>query len=149
MTAPVKEVGTLAEIGAQVGDVVVNNQYRSITYFVCRDDVGLYACKHQSGIRLHGWNSTTWGWRIIRRDSDANPAGPVITATVKRIVPGVYGRVSVHELGVNDGKCVHLALVMDDLHKRGTVHAMMNAAEIRAAIATLTEIADALEGGEK
>lgn len=59
------------------------------------------------------------------------PAGPVRTITRKEIVPGTYGDV----------------FVDDD----GTVKVgwMSDAASIRAAIATLTEIADAMEGNSK
>lgn len=62
-------------------------------------------------------------------DEPAAPAGPVRTVTRKEIVPGAYGEV----------------VVDDDGHVR--VGYMRDAATIRAAIATLTEIADAMEGG--
>ena len=60
---------------------------------------------------------------------EAQPAGPVRTITRKEIVPGVYGEVTVDDDG--------------DVR----VGYMRDAATIRAAIATLTEIADAMEGG--
>jgi hypothetical protein len=142
--APVKEVGTFAEIGAQVGDVVANKAYMSDTYFVCHGDEGLYACRDEFGRKRHGWNSSASGWRIIRRASDAKPAGPVITETVKRIVPGVYGRIGV---GGAHNDCVWLWLT--EANGDYDLMALLTAAEIRAAITTLTEIADALEGGAK
>lgn len=62
-------------------------------------------------------------------EPEAQPAGPVRTITRKEIVPGVYGEVTVDD----DGDV-----------RVGYMH---DAATIRAAIATLTEIADAMEGG--
>jgi len=59
------------------------------------------------------------------------PTGPVRTVTRKEIVPGVYGNVIVWNDGSGDVSVMN----------------MRTATELRAAIATLTEIADALEGG--
>lgn len=61
----------------------------------------------------------------------AQPAAPVRTVTRKEIVPGAYGRV--HVTSADDGVDIEANLHSDDI------------ASIRAAIATLTEIADALE----
>ena len=58
----------------------------------------------------------------------AAPTGPVRTVTRKEIVPGVYGDVVVGD--------DHGIFIPDTMH---------TAAELRAAITTLTEIADALE----
>jgi hypothetical protein len=130
--APFKEVGTLAEIGAQVGDVVESGS--GWVHTLDHDDIESFMDDD---------------YRIIRRASDAKPAGPVITETVKRqrIIPGIYGRVSIHELGEHGIQ--YFALVDSVSDKERTAHVAMNAAELRAAIATLTEIADALEGGAK
>jgi hypothetical protein len=128
--APVKEVGTLAEIGAQVGDVVGcwNAAHKGAKFTIPPEGFETWSAKDKP-----------W-WRIIRRASDAKPQGPVITETVKRIVPGVYGSVSVSHVAKD---AVEIAIKGPDYH------AEMNAAELRAAIVTLTEIADALEGGAK
>jgi hypothetical protein len=69
-------------------------------------------------------------------DAKPEPAGPVITETVKRIVPGVYGAVTTSERNDSGVRISFPA-------------ARLDATELRAAIATLTEIADALEGGAK
>lgn len=65
------------------------------------------------------------------------PKGPVITETVKRIVPGAYGCVRVGEV-YGSGR-IDIAL------HRSAEMLPLSAAELRDAIATLTEIADALE----
>ena len=59
------------------------------------------------------------------------PTGPVRTVTRKEIVPGVYGNVIVWNDGSGDVSVMN----------------MRTATELRAAVATLSEIADALEGG--
>ena len=71
------------------------------------------------------------GYDIIAEWTEA-PTGPVRTVTRKEIVPGVYGNVIVWNDGSGDVSVMN----------------MRTATELRAAIATLTEIADALEGGE-
>lgn len=89
-----KDVGTLAEIGAQVGDVVEVTQW-----------IGSMLKKGDTGVVVHGNTHCKGGFgigsdagifRIITR---AKPQGPVITETVKRIVPGVYGKVWVSNEG--------------------------------------------------
>ena len=65
------------------------------------------------------------------------PTGPVITETVKRIVPGVYGIVRVG--GVRYGK----ALIQVSMAERELWEGA-DAEQLRAAAATLLEIADAL-----
>ena len=67
--------------------------------------------------------------------SDDAPTGPVRTVTRKEIVPGVYGLVTVEN---RVGGC-RLALPRDNFFCAD------NVGELRAAIATLTEIADAME----
>jgi len=59
------------------------------------------------------------------------PTSHVRTVTRKEIVPGVYGNVIVWNDGSGDVSVMN----------------MRTATELRAAVATLTEIADALEGG--
>lgn len=70
--------------------------------------------------------------------------GPVRTVTRKEIVPGVYGVVSIHELTSDDGD-PFIALLGATSLKERTVHVEMSAKKLRTTIATLTEIADALE----
>jgi len=77
------------------------------------------------------------------------PAGPVRTITRKEIVPGVYGSVSVHELTTDCTKSVWIALVGYGAEKEGTLHARLSTDELTAAIATLSEIADAMEENSK
>lgn len=69
----------------------------------------------------------------------SEPTGPVrtVTRTTKEIVPGVYGKVQVH---CCHGRGVDLEFPSNDL--------VWDESDIRAAIATLTEIADALEDGQ-
>lgn len=72
---------------------------------------------------------------------------PVRTVTRKEIVPGVYGKVSIHHLYTDEG--FPLVAISDcDSHKVRTVHVAMTPTELRAAAATLIEIADALEDGK-
>ena len=67
------------------------------------------------------------------RTRDGRKVGPTWTdGTRKEIVPGVYGNVIVWNDGSGDVSVIN----------------MRTATELRAVIATLTEIADALEGGE-
>ena len=61
--------------------------------------------------------------------------GPVRTVTRKEIVPGVYGYVKVHDPG---SKFVRI-----------DINDALGIAELRAAAATLIEIADALEDADK
>jgi len=69
---------------------------------------------------------------------------PVRTVTRKEIVPGVYGKLSIHQLRGERGE-VYLAFVDNITHKENTIHATVTSHEIRAAIATLQQIADAME----
>lgn len=76
------------------------------------------------------------------------PTSPVRTVTRKEIVPGTYGRVSV--LGpAPGGGAIELALV----EPHGTLApksgaTSLNPAELRAAIAIFTQLADALDDGD-
>jgi hypothetical protein len=73
--------------------------------------------------------------------------GPVVTETItrKRIVPGLYGKVSVHELDRDSMDARWFAFVAGDDHKLQTVHTRMTADDLTAAIATLTAIRDAMQ----
>lgn len=76
------------------------------------------------------------------------PTGPVrtVTRTTKEIVPGVYGAVSVHQITDSaDAGHVWITLTSKEATPEQTFHALLKADQIRAAIATLTEIAQALE----
>jgi hypothetical protein len=72
-----KEVGTLAEIGAKVGDDV-ESLYIGHRFTV--DELDLKSCKRSD-------------YRIISRATKT--PSPVRTVTKQEIVPGVYGKVSV------------------------------------------------------
>lgn len=79
--------------------------------------------------------------RLVDEWTD-EPTGPVITETIKRIKPGVYGRVEV--LSGPTDMCA--SAVQVTIHPGSPVspHLWLDASELRAAAATLTEIADAL-----
>ena len=85
-------------------------------------------------------------YRALDAEAELAPTGPVRTVTRKEIVPGVYGKVSIHQLRGDNGQ-VYLALLSCPADKVNTAHVQMTATELRAAVATLSEIADALEGG--
>lgn len=77
----------------------------------------------------------------IEAEIKAELASPVRTVTRKEIVPGSYGAVSVVKF-LLPGRADEAGVAIcteSGLHKR------MNAAELRAAAATLIEIADALD----
>lgn len=69
----------------------------------------------------------------------AEKRGPVRTVTRKEIVQGYYGPVEVSAV-IGD----RVGIRISHLHGPGGPEVPMNAAELRAAAATLTEIADAL-----
>ena len=73
----------------------------------------------------------------------ANPTGPVVEETVKRIVPGVYGVLEV-------GKSLEMPVQCGTDEKQPVVYvsivsAYSTAPELRAAAAVLLELAGALE----
>lgn len=72
------------------------------------------------------------------------PTGPVVTETVKRINPGIYGKLNI--TGTYQKNRVTLDWVTDDFHSAPPIVGL-DAAELRAAAAVLTEIADALDEG--
>lgn len=97
-----------------------------------------YTAEHDGTGRL--WNSTGAhgaknipnrpGYDLIAEWTDA-PTGPVRTVTKREIVFGQYGAITVEWDGLYDASVL--------------VGRVYGATELRAAIATLTEIADALE----
>jgi len=107
---------------------------------------------YDNGARFYGSRDST----IIAEWTDEPAApkpsatGPVRTVTRKEIVPGVYGDVSVSWGRGSDE--IALCLVKHGEKADYVGHCFLTATDIRAAIATLTEIAEALEyaacGGE-
>lgn len=114
------EVGTLQEIGAQVGDVVAYYwDHGCVTQLIATDEM------------INEWITDTW--RIISR-ANQSPVREVTTVR-KEIVPGVYGRVEVWD------DCSEGGLAVDVKPIRIDISCM---AELTAAIATLTLISDAM-----
>jgi hypothetical protein len=74
--------------------------------------------------------------------AEGEPTGPVRTVTRKEIVPGIYGKLNV--TGTYQKSRVTLDWVTDDFYTAPPIVGL-DASELRAAAATLTEIADALE----
>jgi hypothetical protein len=70
-----------------------------------------------------------------------SPTGPVVTETVKRIVPGVYGRVVISPHA--ETSVTHVGVTFEPIIGHG--YAALSAPELRAAAAVLTQLADALE----
>lgn len=75
---------------------------------------------------------------------DAEPAtpSPVRRRTVTEIVPGTYGRIGLRDASPAQG-FVTIALLNE--RYKGDGHQYLNAAELRAAAATLVALADALD----
>lgn len=128
-TTTVKEVGTLEDIGAKVGDVVECEGFEGV-YYVCTNTFGMYVCRTADGDMKSGWMRGVFlSFRIVKRAETPQPTVPVITETItrKRIVPGTYGRVK-----ITTAMYIH-------------VNSMKTADEVTEAIATLTEIRDAMQ----
>lgn len=109
---------------------------------------GAFAHDGEDGSAPGDFGSPTPGdiiakWRDEAETPAAEPSGPVTTVTVKRIVPGVYGRVNV--AAVDDGGLVQIRMVGG--HEYHGLHTWWTAAELTDAISTLTAIRDAMEGG--
>jgi hypothetical protein len=101
-------------------------------------------CPDGKRMALSAEVSETSGDTIIAEWQD----GPVVTETVKRIVPGVYGRVRVgaeNYDGQHVGNGIGLSFVTRDGGPVNMGNAALNAPELRAAAAVLTQLADALE----
>ena len=107
--------------GRKVGPITSVNETDGVAYFPSRHD-GEITCWPSGHIRLQ---KRPCDGDLIAEWTDA-PTGPVRTVTRKEIVEGRYGDVIVNESDVS-------------------VAWMNTADKVRAAIATLTEIADALE----
>ena len=90
---------------------------------------------------LWNWGEATQ-YRIAQSASPAIPS-PVITRTVREIVPGTYGRVHLENVSLNRRQVV-VRFTQPDIV--GGLWA--SAAELRAAASVLTQVADAMEGGE-
>ena len=117
-------------------------------YYLTRDGsrVGPM-CRYRDGTYFHLGYGREGLWRVdgcdvwddgkndLIAEWHTSPTGPVRTVTCKEIVPGVYGLVTVEN---RVGGC-RLALPRDNFFCADNVD------ELRAAIATLTEIADAME----
>lgn len=142
--------GTLSEIGAQVGDVV--EYIATACIYTVHDDMHLENSEGDM-IEYSGcWTVNGGVFRIVSRAADyqpdenecieaamakgidypAQPQGPVITETVKRIVPGVYGSIRIDECASPN----YISIELDD--------DVFNKDEIRAMIATLTQLIDAM-----
>lgn len=125
------ETGTVREIGAKLGDVLERSDGGDVGHtFEVMDNCHLKV-RYGSGdaqVISRGWYWNSCIFRIISRATpQPDLTGPVRTVTRKEIVPGVYGKVQVFgSLNVS-------------------TELMQGADELRAAIATLTQIADALE----
>lgn len=133
-------VGTLEQIGVKLGDVVRFHkarpgfeEYESRHKF--RDFIidGKGAAVSGCG-EYHFYNSVSHTFRLIKR---ASATCPVRTVTRKEIAGGRYGRLTVAP-AENGNVAVKFNGALGG-------YSMVSAAELRAAIATLTEIADALE----
>ena len=112
-----KTIGTLEEIGAQVGDVV---GYGGSFYYTIMTGKRL-KCVSGELVDYKYWDSATC-FSIITRAAKS----PVRTVTRKEVVPGEYGRVQVFDGGaVSVTYCPY--------------------SDLTAAIATLTEIRDAMQ----
>lgn len=133
--------GTLAELGAQVGDVVEWVSDDGVSSLAMAHVGKTHTIQNDGRVMLDGGDGSYWGklgendgyavvkWRIVSR---AKPKGPVITETVtrKRIVAGVYGAIKIHDPGSK--------------YVRVNVDAPMSRADLTAAIETLTQIRDAM-----
>lgn len=142
------EVGTLQEIGAQVGDSVENIDFENEVYYVqgSNDPYGrgvLWASTEKVHTKGDLWNSREYGWRIISRANQ----GPVseVTTVRKVIEPGVYGAVEVGNWSGPDNM-VCLGIMQDWSTGSGKEKglAVMSRAELTSAIDTLTVIRDAM-----
>jgi len=129
-----KTIGTLEEIGAQVGDVVRCLSWTGEVY-----KVGHVLTVDRTVPEHCG------EWIIVARAAKS----PVRTVTreYKVIDHGIYGKVSVHQLRPDNGG-YYIAMVDSLTHKESTVHSAMTTSDLTAAIATLTEIRDAMAGDE-
>lgn len=165
------ETGTLAELDVKPGDVVEFVEERSNTFDYFLPGIGdVYIVDkygHACGM-LPEYDDSIW--RIVCRasdlikldyapinvekpiyetEADTRPlehfqSGPVITETIKRIVPGVYGRISIHKNTDNDGKVlIRLADGAGEVNLKNCGH-YMSRAELIAARDILSQLIDAM-----
>lgn len=135
------EIGSLASLNAQPGDVI---EYTAIgepmfkaeafTFGGWVDGVP-YASDHVLGSEDECLRTDAKAvFKMLRR---AAPTGPVRTVTRKEIVPGSYGGVEVtHVDYATEARGANVCIRIDN---------GFGPDSLRAAIATLAEIADALE----
>ena len=128
------DIGTLRDLNVQVGDVVkwlVGSTPVEYTIGLILGD-RYYECDDYEDEL-----SNSAAWRIISR---ASQPSPVITETVttQRIVPGVYGRVSI---AGSSQTSVELEFVGE---YGPTGRSLLSQVELTSAITTLTQIRDAL-----
>ena len=131
------QIGTLSDIGAQVGDVVQYGDGGCST--ITRID-GRYFSKDAEGYSAPLCEDANF--RIIRRSN--SPASPIRTVTVQEVVPGIWGKVSIHEARPDSGG-YYIAMVDNLWHKGNTIHAAMTIDDIDKAISVLTEIREAMK----
>lgn len=124
------ETGTLKELNVQPGDVVKSLETSSMFFKGGK----CYHIQEQCKITDEFGDTVPVGLygHLFRIVSRANPAGPVRTVARKELVCGSYGNVYVEKYDDRIGASMEFSADAD---------------RIRSAIATLTEIADALEGG--
>ena len=130
-----KTIGTLEEIGAQVGDVV-EYQHGGIP--------GGHRIVASDKPNDNGWWVDADGdemaqnspyWRIVR-----DAGSPVRTVTRKEIVPGIYGRICIDKSEDTE----KVALCFTGQYAPTGV-SVLTASDLTAAIKTLTEIRDAMQ----
>lgn len=131
------EQGTLKEIGAKPGDVVelVENGIASGSGVGERGTVEIIDGEFFTIGEMQRGDDFGHKFRIVSRASD-KPTSPVrtVTTTRREIVPGVYGRLRVSaSITDSDDVCIEIVGGM-----------AFSGQELTAAIATLTEIRDAL-----
>ena len=134
------EIGTLKDIGAQVGDVVEWSGCqppRQYTIGLISEWNYYEGDDHDCPLSGLPW------WRIISRSKE----GPVreVTTVRKEIVPGVYGAVEVGSWSGPDNM-VCLGIMQDCITGVGKekVLVVMGVDTLTAAITTLTQIRDAM-----
>ena len=133
-------VGTLEQICVKPGDVVRFHKARpGFEEYESRHKFRDFVIDNKGAAvsdcgEYHFYNSVSHTFRLIKR---ASATGPVRTVTRKEIVPGVYDGVEITHVDTDGhGRAVNVCIGMDN---------GFGPEGLRAAIATLTEIADALE----
>lgn len=90
-------------------------------------------------------------WTVVEWSASIRPApsGPVVEETVKRIVPGVYGRLRVWEEATDDtgDRVARVTFASrNGGHSMGASPVFLTRSELLAAAETLRQIGDAMEG---